>query len=52
MGYIRYKIPDEIEAIMDIVCKKLGMKKSELSRVALIEYLKSLSIISTEVKKQ
>lgn len=50
MGYIRYKLPDETEEILEDVCKKLGMKKSEISRLAIIEYLKSLSVVSQKVK--
>ena len=50
MGYIRFKIPEETEEIMEQVCSKLGMKKSELARVALLDYLKSLSVISEKVK--
>ena len=52
MGYIRYKVSDKTESILEDVCKKLGMKKSELSRLALMEYLKSLSIISQTVKEK
>lgn len=51
MGYIRYKVSDETEKIIDDVCKKLGIKKSELSRIAVMDYLKSLSIISGKVKE-
>lgn len=51
MGDIRYRIPDETEEILEKVCKKLGMKKSEISRMALMEYLKSLSVISQKVKE-
>jgi hypothetical protein len=51
MGYIRYKMPDKTEKIMEEVCKKLGIKKSELSRIAVMEYLKSLSVISGKVKE-
>jgi antitoxin component of RelBE/YafQ-DinJ toxin-antitoxin module len=50
MGYIRFKISDETEKVLERVCRRLGMKKSELSRIALIEYLKSLSVISERVK--
>ena len=52
MGYVRYKISDKTEKILEDVCKKLGMKKSELSRLALMEYLKSLSIMSQKVKEK
>jgi len=52
MGYVRYKISDKTEKILEEVCNKLGMKKSEISRVALMEYLKSLSIISQKVKEK
>lgn len=52
MGYVRYKLPKETEKILDDVCKKLGMKKSEISRYALMDYLKSLSVISKKVKEK
>lgn len=51
MGYIRFKLSKELDGIAEQVCMKLGMKKSELARVALIEYLKSLSLLSQQVKK-
>lgn len=51
MGYIRYKLPDKTHEILKKVCKKLGTKESEISRLALMEYLKSLSVISEKVKK-
>ena len=50
MGYIRFKIPDKLEGVAEQVCRELGLKKSELARVALIEYLKSLSVLSEKVK--
>lgn len=51
MGYIRFKLSDETEEILDNVCKKLGMKKAEISRMAVMEYLKSLSVVSAKVKE-
>jgi antitoxin component of RelBE/YafQ-DinJ toxin-antitoxin module len=42
MAYIRYKVTDELHKIIKDVCKRMGLKESELSRTAIIEYLKSL----------
>jgi hypothetical protein len=52
MGYIRYKLPDETHKILKSVSSTLGMKESEISRIAIMEYLKSLSVISDRVKKR
>jgi len=42
MAYIRYKVTDELHKIIRDICKRMGLKESELSRTAIIEYLKSL----------
>jgi len=42
MAYIRYKVTDELHKIIKEVCKRMGLKESELSRTAIIGYLKSL----------
>ena len=42
MAYIRYKVTDELHKIIRDICKRIGLKESELSRTAIIEYLKSL----------
>ena len=34
------------------MAKKLGMKESEISRLALIEYMKSLGVIQEKVGKR
>jgi predicted DNA-binding protein len=52
MGYIRFKLPDEIEEILDKLSTKLGMKKSEITRIAVIDYLKSISMISEKAKEK
>ncbi len=52
MAYVRYKLSDDLHKILKDVCKKLGLKESELSRQALLEYLKSLSILSEKVKEK
>ncbi len=52
MGYIRFKLPDKLEEVAEQVCAELGLKKSELARVALIDYLKSLSVLSEKVKER
>lgn len=51
MGYIRYKLPEGTHGILKAVCEKLDMKESELSRIALMEYLKSLGVLSDRMKK-
>ena len=51
MADIRFRLPDETDNVLDGVAKKLGMKKSEIARMALMEYLKSLSVISKKVKE-
>lgn len=51
MAYVRYKLPGETHKILKRVCKRLGMKESEISRIALMEYLKSLGLLSDRVKK-
>jgi len=51
MGYVRYKLPEETHEILKRVCKRLGMRESEISRIALMEYLRSLSVLSEKVKK-
>ncbi|MCD4666351.1 hypothetical protein K8R47_00910 [archaeon] len=43
MAYIKYKVQDELHKTIKDVCKKIGLKESELSRTAVIEYLKSLN---------
>lgn len=44
MAYIKYKVTDELHKTIKEICKKIGIKESELSRQAIIEYLKSLGI--------
>jgi hypothetical protein len=52
MAYVRYKLSDDTHKILKKVCDRLGMKESEISRIALLEYLKSLSVLSNEVSKR
>jgi hypothetical protein len=52
MGYVRYKLSNESHDMLKKVSRRLGMKESELSRVALIEYMRSLGILSERVKKR
>ena len=33
------------------MAKKLGMKESEISRIALVEYMKSLGVLEKKVSK-
>ena len=49
MGYVRYKLPEETHHIMRNVCQRLGLKESEMSRIALYEYLKSVKAIEHSV---
>ena len=51
MGYIRYKLPDKTHQILKGVCERLDMKESELSRIALMEYLKTLGVLNEKVRK-
>lgn len=51
MGYVRYKLPDGTHRILKGVCERLDMKESEVSRIALMEYLKSLGVLSEKMKK-
>jgi hypothetical protein len=51
MGYVRYKLSDETHDILKKVSNRLGMKESEISRIALMDYLKSLQVLSERVKK-
>ncbi|MEK6887405.1 MAG: hypothetical protein AABX14_00500 [Candidatus Aenigmatarchaeota archaeon] len=51
MGYIRYKLPDATHEILKRVCEKLDMKESEISRIALMEYMKSLGVLNERMKK-
>ncbi len=51
MGYVRYKLPEETHKMVKNVCKRFGMKESEMSRLALMEYLKSIGVLSERAKK-
>ena len=51
MGYVRYKLPDKTHFILKRVCDRLDMKESEVSRIALVEYLRSLGVLSEHAKK-
>lgn len=46
MAYIRYKVSDELHKQIKQLCKKMGLKESELSRQALIQYLKELGMFN------
>ena len=46
MAYIKYKVSDELHKTIKELCKKIGLKESELSRQALIEYLKEMNVFS------
>lgn len=51
MAYVRYKLPEESHEILKKVCTRLGMKESEISRIALMQYLHSLGILSDKVRR-
>ena len=52
MAYIRYKLSNEMHSEVKKMAKKLGMKESEISRLALIEYMKSLGILHEKIGKR
>jgi len=52
MGYVRYKLPDRTHEILKKVSKNIGMKESEISRLALMEYLKSIGVLSERMKRR
>ncbi len=52
MGYIRYKLSNESHDMLKRVSKQLGMKESEISRLALMEYMKSLGVLSERVRNR
>jgi len=52
MAYVRFKLSDDTHRILKKVCNRLGMKESEISRIALIEYMKSLDVLSEEVGRR
>lgn len=52
MGYVRYKLSAESHDLLKKVSRRLGMKESELSRMALMEYMKSLGVLSERVKRR
>ncbi len=51
MGYVRYKLSEETHEIMRKVSIRLGIKESELSRLAVMEYMKSLGILAERAKR-
>ncbi len=52
MAYVRYKLSHEMHAELKKMAKKLGMKESEISRLALIEYMKSLGVLHEKIGKR
>ncbi|GEM_PF-1840805 len=51
MAYVRYKLPEESHEILRKVSSRLGMKESEISRIALMEYMRSIGILSDRVRR-
>lgn len=52
MAYIKYKVSEDLHKLIKDLCKKLGIKESELSRQALFEYLKSLKAFDKILNKK
>lgn len=46
------KLEPEIAKVVEETARKLGLKKAELCRLALYEYLKSLSLLKEVVKEK
>ena len=51
MAYVRYKLPEPTHKLLKKVALRLGMKESEVSRIAMMEYLKSLGVIGDRIRK-
>jgi hypothetical protein len=52
MGYVRYKLSGESHDMLRKVSRRLGMKESELSRLALMDYMKSIGVLEERVNKR
>ncbi len=52
MAYVRYKLSKEMHEELKKMAKYLGMKESEISRLALIEYMKSLGVLHKIIKRR
>lgn len=52
LAYVRYKLSNEMHTELKKMSKKLGMKESEISRLALIEYMKSLGVLHQKMGKK
>jgi hypothetical protein len=50
IAYIRFKVGDEMHKTIKEVCARLGLKESELSRVALLEYLRSMNVFEAKIR--
>ena len=50
IAYIRFKVGDEMHKTIKEVCASLGLKESELSRVALLEYLRSMNVFEAKIR--
>jgi len=51
MAYVRYKLPDPTHQLLKKLAKRLGMKESEISRLAIMQYMKDVGVISDRVHK-
>lgn len=45
-------VDEHLVEVIDIAKKRLGLSRSELFRLAILEYLKSLGLLSEHVKKE
>ena len=51
MAEIRFQTRKGEDEIINEVCKKMGWKRADLGRQAVLEYLKSLSVIARKIKQ-
>lgn len=51
MGYVRYKLPEQTHEMLRRMSSRFGMKESEVSRIALMEYMRSLGVLSERVHR-
>ncbi|HLD85527.1 MAG TPA: hypothetical protein VI968_03135 [archaeon] len=52
MAYVRYKLPEKTHDMLKRMSRKTGLRESELSRIALIEYMRSIGMVSDRVRKK
>lgn len=52
MPEIRFKLSRKEMVIVEEVTQALGVKKSDLARMSLLEYLRSLSVLGGSIDKE